>query len=110
MNNKVVNPAVSVPADDRLTDDEFVQEEVPESITGLERHARQVFDGRPSAAALERLWTERDAAYAASETTLTVKEIKIIRQFRVLEVRTLSPSEQVNSGLAVRAMTWRPER
>jgi hypothetical protein len=104
-----VNPADGVAADDRL-EGEFEGNEIPEHVNGLERRALSVFGGKPTAAALEAMWAERDAIYAAREVALTRKEIRDIQQFRTLEVRSLHPREQVNSGLAIRAMTWQPPR
>lgn len=104
-----INPADGVAADDRL-EGEFEGNDIPEHVIGMEKRAMSVFGGRPTAASLAILWAERDANYAASADALSEQDIADIRAFRVLEVRNMTAKEQVNSGLAIRAMTWRPPR
>jgi len=105
----IVNPSDGVAADDRL-EGEFEEQDIDEAITGLERRGLAVLGGRPTAAALERLWAERDQLYADNQYPLEEEDIRRVRAFRTLEVRSLAPKEQVGTNLATRAMTWRPPR
>jgi len=105
----VINPADGVAADDRLSG-EFEEQSIPDDAIGLERRALSAFGGKLTAAALERMWSDRDELYRANETPVSADAVLLVRDFRTLEVRSLDPKEQVNSGLAVRAMTWRPPR
>ena len=98
-----------VAADDRK-EGEFESEEIPEDVTGMERRYLQSRGARPTAAALEALWVERDRLYEALENPLTPVQIKRVREYRTLEVRSLHPREQVGTNLATRALTWRPPR
>lgn len=64
--------------------------------------------GQPTIGALRALWRERDDRYAANEDRLTEAQIILIRNYRLQECRDLSPFDQVTSGIATEAMTWRP--
>lgn len=101
--------AYGVAADDRK-EGEFEPADIPEDVTGLERRTLSVLDGRPTAEALERIWAERDLAYVGLEKALDPNQVEAVRAFRVLEVRNLSPKEQVGTNLATRAMCWTPPR
>lgn len=106
----IINPADGWPlADDRL-EGEFEPPDTDAATTPLERRVLGVIGGRPTAAALERLWAERDTIYEDNEYALSDDDIRNIRAFRTLEVRSLDPKEQVGTNLATRAMTWQPPR
>lgn len=99
--------AYGVAADDRR-EGEFEPDDIPEDAEGMERRFIASRGGQLTAAVLERAWAERDLAYTALEHPLTPKQVKAIRDFRILEVRCLTPKEQVGTNLATRALTWRP--
>lgn len=101
--------AEGVAADDRRPG-EFPTDYLADVQPTIGKRYRSLRGGQTTVEALRRLWDERDESYANNEKPLTDDQIVAIRAWRVLEVKDLSPQEQVNSGLAVRAMTWTPKR
>ena len=99
----------TVPADDRRPG-EFPTDPQAGGWPTAGKRFRAVRDGHTTVAALEALWAARDAQYATLEHALTDRQIGAIREFRILEVRDLSPQEQVGTDLATRALTWMPPR
>ena len=105
-----INDSLGTPvaADDRR-EGEFEPESDFDPTTRQGRY-EGVRGGRTTVAALLDLWAERDERYTGLASPLDPAAIKAIREFRLLEVRDLTPQEQVSSGLATRALTWVPPR
>lgn len=97
-----------VAADDRR-EGEFEPEGDFDPTTRSGRY-EGVRGGRTSVAALLDMWATRDEFYAGLEQPLDGDSIQAVRAFRLLEVRDLTPKDQVSSGLATRALTWTPPR
>lgn len=97
------------PADDRRQD-EFPTDVLADPQPTIGKRFRTLRGGRTTVEALENMWAARDEQYASDEKPLSERAIRAIREWRLLEVRDLLPSEQVKSGLATKALTWVPPR
>lgn len=97
------------PADDRQ-EGEFPTDRLGDVQSTPGKRFRALRGGQVNAAALVEMWATRDEQYAALEHALTDIQIQYVRAFRLLEVRDLTPREQVGTDLATRALTWVPPR